>query len=927
MKTRRFLPVLAFCLVLLAGGTVRAANLVHNGSFELGVTKDSWAKLFEDDMISSENPHHGKRCLSVKEISNRGISSAFYRLAPGDYRVSFAYRAPAGSSLVFALQNSKHQDLFRATLAAKTEWQLFSRDFKVTAGDDYALFYFGNNWALDAVCLAPAADNLAGYAPPVPVEPAVRADVLANTFYSGQPVQLTVAAYNHGAAPAPVTLAYDVVDIAGRTVYQGEFSLPAVPAGGYQEKKETLANHPNGLFSLVFKAKESGYTGEAVYAVLPEVKGVGPLGMFTHSNNPELKYLNRVNVRWYHPLTDGIFRGYTITPNKGEYVWFDENVARINQYLPKAVGLLCHYIYEPAWYAQEQVVAPRREYFVGRGAYGAESSRLKDEVWSELVYNIVSHYRGKIDYWVIDDEFDSAVTAEEFGPVMKTAALAARKADPQAKVTCMPGTQNFFEELIDLGYGDYFDVIPCAERHWWGLRKTAWLVRKYNKGVISYAHLRGNTFYRTHEKIPFSTSRAAARGAYNQVARLVLAGHSETVAPYRTQFTDSVSMKSVFDRSMLDYDGTLKSNGIGFMMAGSLLAGARPVDELMLNGKGMLLMGFLDGEGRPSVLAYGANELKLNYPAGRVRLFDWLGNPVKGPADVGGGFALTLAEDPIYIKSTDPAGAAAFFKAVRAAYEAFEAPPAAFFGFTRVENGQGIVYTLNPDGTATDSAAVPLPPNRSLGYQPYRRARLWLLNAYPAPKNLALDGDLAEYDALPAGDGVFTIWGWPGGQVQSRSDDQVIEGGEFVSYNNNRDFKAYLNSCWDGERLAFAFRFNDEKVIPGRDGLEIHLWSDWPAGAFGKPVKLLVKAGEERGRLVKADGSEITIPARFKKTAAGYQVEVAAAPAALGLSAAAPGRVIGLDFYFDDCDSEDGKETTRYRWAAGSGGPGQLLFK
>ncbi|OPZ93129.1 MAG: hypothetical protein BWY73_00471 [candidate division TA06 bacterium ADurb.Bin417] len=78
---------------------------------------------------------------------------------------------------------------------------------------------------------------------------------------------------------------------------------------------------------------------------------------------------------------------------------------------------------------------------------------------------------------------------------------------------------------------------------------------------------------------------------------------------------------------------------------------------------------------------------------------------------------------------------------------------------------------------------------------------------------------------------------------------------------------------------------------------------------------------------MKADGSESQVPVRFKKTGAGYQIEVSVPLAALGLAVTAPGPIIGLDFYFDDCDSDDGVEATRYRWAAGSGGPGQMLFK
>ena len=104
----------------------------------------------------------------------------------------------------------------------------------------------------------------------------------------------------------------------------------------------------------------------------------------------------------------------------------------------------------------------------GEGAYPPKD--LKD--WSDFVYRIVSRYKDRISYWEIWNEEDIGFfkgTAQQYTDMLKSAYIAAKRADPSCKVV-LGGTAGvnlpFIEQVYQNGGGYYFDVMACHPYQW-----------------------------------------------------------------------------------------------------------------------------------------------------------------------------------------------------------------------------------------------------------------------------------------------------------------------------------------------------------------------------------------------------------------------------------------------------------------------------
>ena len=118
--------------------------------------------------------------------------------------------------------------------------------------------------------------------------------------------------------------------------------------------------------------------------------------------------------------------------------------------------------------------------------------------WSDFVFRMVSRYKGKIKHWEVWNEPDIGFwkgTVQQYTDLLKTAYVAAKKADPSCKIV-FGGTAGvnlpFTEQVYQNGGKRYFDVMAVHPYQWGDTFNDAWfavqlrdlhrLMEKYGDG-------------------------------------------------------------------------------------------------------------------------------------------------------------------------------------------------------------------------------------------------------------------------------------------------------------------------------------------------------------------------------------------------------------------------------------------------------------
>ncbi len=92
--------------------------------------------------------------------------------------------------------------------------------------------------------------------------------------------------------------------------------------------------------------------------------------------------------------------------------------------------------------------------------------------WSEFVRRIVYRYRNRIKYWEVWNEPDIGFwqgDIREYADLLKSAYVAAKKADPDCKIV-FGGTAGvnipFLERIYEHGVANYFDIMAVHPYQW-----------------------------------------------------------------------------------------------------------------------------------------------------------------------------------------------------------------------------------------------------------------------------------------------------------------------------------------------------------------------------------------------------------------------------------------------------------------------------
>ena len=157
----------------------------------------------------------------------------------------------------------------------------------------------------------------------------------------------------------------------------------------------------------------------------------------------------------------------------------------------------------------------------------------------------------------------------------------------------------------------------------------------------------------------------------------------------------------------------------------------------------------------------------------------------------------------------------------------------------------------------------------------------------------------------------------------SRRYQQVLDGGEHMSYNPREDCKVGFRSEWDGSSVYFAVKVYDDSVPEG--GKE----ADRVVIRFGGEPDLEVSVGPHSKPVSVPPGRQVESASR--RTPDGYELEVKISLPAEGSRL---DRLTPFDFHIHDVDEDvgyQGEEKYRWgktilRWAGWSPDGGQMIF-
>ncbi|MCL6588666.1 MAG: endo-1,4-beta-xylanase [Firmicutes bacterium] len=102
--------------------------------------------------------------------------------------------------------------------------------------------------------------------------------------------------------------------------------------------------------------------------------------------------------------------------------------------------------------------------------------------WSNFVGRIVSRYKNRIKYWEVWNEPDIGFwqgTIEQYADLVKSAYIAAKRADPDCKIV-LGGTAGvnlpFIERIYEQGVGQYFDILAVHPYQWDDIFDDRWFI-------------------------------------------------------------------------------------------------------------------------------------------------------------------------------------------------------------------------------------------------------------------------------------------------------------------------------------------------------------------------------------------------------------------------------------------------------------------
>ena len=663
-------------------------NLLRNGSFEVGPATYYWCMPYQSSQtvnpgLLDEQIHAGgERSLCLRLQRHRYVETIapsaqilhqVLKLKPRTtyhFRGLFKGEVPTGISV--SLEPAYGPEVVTPPTVRRTvgtAWEPVTGTLRTTDEDrgyyltvagraqgkaqDWQLPFTGEQLKLwvDDLCLSP--QPAAAFVPAAPVELGVTWEVPGKVFHREVPITFTLLTRNYDATTAAtVTVQYRVVDYFDRTAVAAALPPLAVTPGTTQRQALPLPLTATGAYRLLVQGRAT--LGEQTlalpleeyaFAVLPRppAQMANTFGAYINVTPEPLAIMARAGIRKTVTLScsnEYLSNWQQMEPRPGEFVWRDDLVAAAAAQQVEIVANL-EAQDAPAW-----AMNPTDE----ADAIRFDGARLKTgsisrQAWGSFVEQAVRHYRGQIRTWLIVDEPYHYFSMKSYFDVVKTAALAARRADPDCRVLAhccyYPGNLPALEKL---GLADYVDGLSGYSRDPAQGEKLRRFATKHGKSLMTAEYNWQVSAYQTIETPQGGLEPFWRLPTYRQVGAQLAALPLRSMAwagstgfnRYDARYPGGDFQQLDNYKCMFEYDGALKPSAVAFAVAAQLLDGFRGVGELKLNDAFETFL--FERAGPPPAarfaltfwLRQGLRHAPLPLPAGVVA-YDIMGNPLRAP--------------------------------------------------------------------------------------------------------------------------------------------------------------------------------------------------------------------------------------------------------------------------------------------------------
>ena len=863
----RVLYVISF--FSLANAQELDRNLIHNASFEVGLTAE-WGRTIGGgtEPILPKNIDHSKAYhggASLHLPAGEYWSRHYHLNTQSTYLLGFAIRGRPGQvsfimddlPLVSRQEGVRRRPLKTWVKEASPEWQLHEFEIIAVKPEIMLRIILRKEAWLDAIYLrekkgsSPAVKITPGldlgtddeideddletgepkkspFEPRSEVEAGIYDGTPGHVFHSGGAIVFQGRAANYGKKTVSPVVEWLIRDIDDNVWQKGRLMSAKVEAGESRTFELKLENLPHGIFSLVYHvAGDQENQGEYVFSVVPKPEGPSVAGYHTHLSEYTMQAWHKAGVRHYASLTDSWSRfGSTLPPGADprtrQLKWYDDKLSLLKKYnisgdlciLPNNWGV---------WTSSEPVLelgrhpAPEPDY----------------EKWNAWIEKMARHYKDEIDIYYVGDEIDSGYTPERYLNVVRNARSAILKGDPGAKIL-VSASGPFFDRFLAAGGDRLVDILGGSTMGDGGGRgrKMAVNARRYNKQVYSTGGFAYTpTFYHTHG----GNARESYRATYfaRQTVRAFFEQRADACFPYIGRLIAKTT-KETMPYNHFEWDGSLKRQSMAYTVTGMILGRIERSDRLepalklpKLKARHTCYPCKLDG--RPAAVIYSEKcRMTLPVKPAELQVMDWLWNPVK-PKEVNGHATVELGIRPLYLIYSG-ANHENFSDALLDAVGGEETKGAlvqtSFYYRPKGKGVELVARAFNKGKEAIVPSRLKLIGPVQAGKTVYktfdvsaaldrplpertedRYTHAWLANV---PRTVAsIDGDLNEWLSRSPNTIYVT---WDVLSYFARRELQAFRRQEYITHDWGRDFKIYFWCGWDEQSLFVAARINDQDL-------------------------------------------------------------------------------------------------------------------
>lgn len=667
--------------------TAVKGNLIPNGGFETGVGNE-WGFAAQGSgrtvpasiMWDSTQGWEGACCfkllgesatrLNPSNTSEAIYSRVYHLKANKQYSISCYVKTSTGLSTTASISayntfippagyTGQHSITSGAVAVSSAGWTRIS----VT---DYLLAYPTCDYNL-MISIASVPDGayalidgvqleegtLSAFAPAATMEAAILIDQSAkpgHIYYDTDTLTATLRVRNHSAGSLTKDFKYEVYDYMNRVVLSGTVPLTIAATTTYTDTAFSIATAKLGVFRLVSWINGMDRTErEIVYSIIPAVPTGADADSYlgTHPNfwETELAAIQRLGIKWARDLSpEALVRWIYTEPTDDSFVYHDTRLAALVARDIKPMLVLGY-----QWPAF------------------ADSSGLPNLTeFNEYVTNVVNHYKTLgCDCWEVWNEPPTSaagsLTASFYAQLLHGATDAILTAQPTAKVIAIGGVGPSFITSVITELGSQFPgwdwqtkfyamsthnyiggvnpedlttIINTYTPQVWNTESGVWDWGFYSGPSCNFVSW-GKDIWPHTSAARFNKAAIWSNGELiKNFVRTIGSGQTKYFQYDSRYYADPTFFNS--HTSMWELDGSIRSKGIAFGIAGRLIDKSTTLGNVSPDSNSHMYL--FDTGANPIACLYSTDfaprQITIGLSGGQFEVLDMMGNVISSTATI-----------------------------------------------------------------------------------------------------------------------------------------------------------------------------------------------------------------------------------------------------------------------------------------------------